>query len=223
MGSSVITNEKKRAWLPFGRGHLKSPPVMPSSVALQLAEGSPSTHQLPPPPVRGRAANSSSGSCSQTGSNTRNTKLHSHQRHSCGSAIASRGARAAQRHLYGENLILPRSHIGWKTSDCFPLGLSGPAVERRWLERAPRVQKASTELVFYPREASLGGLEASSGSPGVSEHPHRGAHPCAKAAVTFPARCSHRHPANPVTQQPGLARHAPGSPKATALSTEQLC
>lgn len=63
-------------------------------------------------------------------------------------------------------------HAERKTSDHFPLGLSGPAVEQRWLERrAPRVQKAGTELVSHPRKASLGGLEAISGSPGVLEHP----------------------------------------------------
>lgn len=75
-----------------------------------------------------------------------------------------------RRGIFTERTSSP-CHAEWKTSDRFPLALSGPAVEQRWLERAPRVQKASTELVSHLRKASLGGLEASSGSPRVSEHP----------------------------------------------------
>lgn len=89
-------------------------------------------------------------------------------------------------------------------------------MEQRWIERrALGVQKASAELVS---RVSPGGLEASSGSLGVSEHPlhtpstlTEGLTPC-EGCSSHP-RCLHRHPVGAATQQAGPARHRAPLPK----------
>lgn len=70
--------------------------------------------------------------------------------------------RAAQRCLYRENLIaLP----DWETSGRSPLGLSDPAVEWCWLQRAAPVRSKRRHRAHLPPAQGTHGL------PGVSEHP----------------------------------------------------
>lgn len=140
---------------------------------------------------------------------TREHKLPSILPSSCGrghgSADVSRGVRPAQRRLYRENLIaLPDR----ETSGRSQLGLSDPAVERCWLQRAtPCVQNAGSELTS---------AQGTPGLPRVSEHPPRG------AAAMLPAQASHRCLVQAVIQQPGPAQGAGGFPKPTAPAQSDL-